>query len=471
MLKILFFFSIISSLVILVLAATRVHAFEFFLSQTKSKEYYRNMGIKNIKHIIIIMQENRSFDHYFGTFPNANGIPMKDGIPTVCVPNPQTNECVIPYHNTQIIHEGGPVRINNTSENVNGGKMDGFVREQLEFREINCPASNFKYIGCKKSPSEVDVMGYHDKNDIPNYWKYAENFVLQDNMFSATTSWSISTQLYMISAWSAKCKGNSPLSCSNENDNPMPPTYEYKYRWTDITYLLHKKNVSWGYYLDDGEEPRCNKKNMACPPDAPKEELVVPWFWNPLERFATVQKNKQLKNIQPIPNFFTALKNNSLPSVVWIVPTWYRSEHPSNPITAGQAYVTHIVNSVMLSPYWEDSVILLTWDQFGGFYDHVVPPTVDENGYGIRVPGIVISAFAKKGYVDHQLLSTDAYLKFIEDVFLDGQRLDPKTDGRPDKRPIVRENLSQLGDIRNDLDFNQLPHPPLLLSPYPARKK
>ena len=121
----------------------------------------------------------------------------------------------------------------------------------------------------------------------------------------------------------------------------------------------------------------------------------------------------------------------------------------------------------MKSPDWNSTVILLSWDDWGGFYDHVVPPSVDENGYGLRVPGIVISPFAKKGYIDHQTLSHDAYNKFIEDVFLNGQRLDPKTDGRPDPRPNVRENASRLGNILNDLDLNQNLLPQLILNPHP----
>ena len=117
----------------------------------------------------------------------------------------------------------------------------------------------------------------------------------------------------------------------------------------------------------------------------------------------------------------------------------------------------------MQGPDWNSTVIFLAWDDWGGFYDHVVPPTVDQNGYGLRVPGLVISPFAKKGFIDHQTLSFDAYLKLIEDIFLNGQRLDPKTDGRPDPRPTVRESVSTLGDLLQEFDFNQTPLPPLIL--------
>jgi len=97
----------------------------------------------------------------------------------------------------------------------------------------------------------------------------------------------------------------------------------------------------------------------------------------------------------------------------------------------------------------------------------VAPPAVDREGYGLRVPGLVISPYAKKGYVDHQTLSFDAYLKFIEDDFLGARRLDPKTDGRPDPRPNVRENVRTLGNLTNDFDFSQSPRAPLLLPANP----
>jgi phospholipase C len=137
-------------------------------------------------------------------------------------------------------------------------------------------------------------------------------------------------------------------------------------------------------------------------------------------------------------------------------------------VAEGQAYVTSLVNAVMQGPDWSSTAIFLSWDDWGGFYDHVVPPKVDANGYGLRVPGLVISPYAKQGYIDHQTLSFDAYAKFIEDVFLGGERLDPQTDGRPDSRPNVRESVPILGNLASDFNFDQAPRPPLLLPLAPA---
>jgi phospholipase C len=136
-------------------------------------------------------------------------------------------------------------------------------------------------------------------------------------------------------------------------------------------------------------------------------------------------------------------------------------------VSRGQSYVTGLINAVMRSPDWQSSAIFLTWDDWGGFYDHVVPPGIDEHGYGLRVPSLVISPYARQGYIDHQVLSFDAYLKFIEDDFLGGQRLDPQTDGRADPRPDVREDASILGDLTKDFDFKQTPRAPLLLPSQP----
>jgi phospholipase C len=170
-----------------------------------------------------------------------------------------------------------------------------------------------------------------------------------------------------------------------------------------------------------------------------------------------------LGNIKPIASFYTAAKQGTLPAVSWVTPAGAVSEHPPSSVGVGENYVTGLVNTIMAGPDWDSTAIFVAWDDWGGFYDHVRPPRVDQNGYGLRVPGLVISPYAKQGFVDHQTLSFDAYLKFIEDDFLAGQRLNGKTDGRPDPRPDVRENARILGDLARDFNFKQAPRPPLIL--------
>jgi phospholipase C len=198
-----------------------------------------------------------------------------------------------------------------------------------------------------------------------------------------------------------------------------------------------------------------------------KQGPKTPGIWNPLPHFTDVHQDGQLSNIQTLTNFYAAAKSGNLPAVSWIAPNGTVSEHPPGLISAGQSYVTGLINAIMESPDWDSTAIFLNWDDWGGFYDSVVPPSVDANGYGLRVPGLVISPYARQGYIDHQILSQDAYNKFIEDDFLGGQALNPATDGRPDPRPDVREDEPILGNLVNDFDFNQTPRSPMILPTCP----
>lgn len=428
-------------------------------------------GIHKIRHIVIIMQENRSFDSYFGTYPGADGLPMQNGVPTSCVPDSQTGQCVVPYVDHADVNGGGPHGASNASADINSGAMNGFVNQDLKAKKGCLNTTN---PACTNSAAP-DVMGYHTQSDIPNYWSYAKNFVLQDKMFEPNASWSLPAHLFEVSEWSAFCtQHNVPASCKNALEAPGLPT-DFAgssgtppiYAWTDLTYLLHKSAVSWAYYVVAGTEPDCqNDVAISCAPV--RQNAKTPGIWNPLPSFDTVKNDHQLGNIQSVTNFYSAAKKGTLPAVSWVVPSGAVSEHPPSPVSFGQTYVTSLVNSVMRSKDWKSTAIFLAWDDWGGFYDHVVPPTVDQNGYGLRVPAMVISPYARHGYVDHQTLSFDAYVKFIEDDFLGGQRLDPKTDGRPDPRPDVRENVNILGNLASDFDFNQKPSAPVLLPVHPA---
>ncbi len=436
----------------------------------RAKHTVAPRGIHKIRHIVIIMQENRSFDSYFGTYPGADGIPMRHGKPTVCVPDPKSGACVRPYHDRSNADQGGPHEQVAMRTDINGGRMDGFIRE-AEQGAGTCFGPNDPL--CTNPQAQPDaVMGYHTAREIPNYWAYAKHFVLQDHMFEPVASWSLPSHLYMVSAWSARCTSANPTSCaSNIEAPPFPPDWYANpthtppdYPWTDLTYLLHRNHVSWRYYIHSGTQPDCETGATACP--AVVQSPTTPGIWNPLPWFDTVKQDKQLGNIQNVSSFYRDARRGKLPAVSWVVPSDEVSEHPPNLVSTGQSYVTGLINAIMRSKDWSSTAIFLSWDDWGGFYDHVKPPTVDQNGYGIRVPAIVISPYARRGHIDHHVYSQDAYVKFIEDDFLGGQPINPRTDGRPDSRPDVREKLKRTGDLRDAFNFNQAPLKPLIL---PAR--
>jgi phospholipase C len=424
-----------------------------------------------LKHLIFIVQENRSFDHYFGTFPGAEGIPMRDGAPTVCVPDPILGTCVPPYHTSSQLQEGGPHGEPHSDADVNGGRMDGFVRTVID-GPMHCadhrddPACE-SYLGPQGQP---DVMSYMTDREIPNYWRYAEDFVLQDHMFAPADSWTLPAHLYLVSAWAARCEDpRDPMSCVSELD-PAEELEILKARedvplwaWTDITYLLHERDVSWAYYVGDDtcffgcrRNPRGRNTVM--------QQTPLPWF-------TTVRQNHQIDNVRGHAEYYEAARAGTLPSVSWIVPYNGVGEHPDNDerVWKGMRHVTNLVNAAMRGPDWEKTAIFITWDDWGGFYDHVEPPRVDLNGYGIRVPGMTVSPWARAGMIDSQTLSFDAYLRLIEDLFLDGERLDPETMSRPDSRPTVREEVRVLGDLLREFDFEQEPLDPLILDPGAGR--
>jgi phospholipase C len=221
--------------------------------------------------------------------------------------------------------------------------------------------------------------------------------------------------------------------------------------------MLHRADVSWAYYVGPDT---C----IAQPCPHPGSHKVTNVVQNPLPGFTAVAQTDQLGNIRSNRDYFAAARDGTLPSVSWVMPTMGRSEHPPTDINEGQTWVTNVLNAAMSGPDWLHTAIFLTWDDWGGFYDHVRPPSVDDNGYGLRVPGIVISPWVRPG-IDHQTLSFDAYLKLIEDRFLDSRRLDGWNWGWPDARPTTREEADVLGDLRREFDFTQEPLDPLILDP------
>lgn len=444
-----------------------------------------------IQHVIMIMQENRSFDNYFGTFPNANGIPAGACLPYE-VAHPQQG-CVQPFHDPHDTNAGSGHRALDAQididNGVNSAAMNGFVQDQnTGLRNLNCKGSSEQQAMCALVLDGLlrhDAMGYHTDAEIPNYWAYAKNFVLQDNFFESVRGWSGASHLQLVSEWSAACSNpGNVATCVSTTATPQPkPTSVYP--WVALFQLLDKYGISWKYYIAKGTEPDCQDDEGTCAPvltQAPQ----VSGLWNPAPGFAWVkaQGKAYIKQHNPsIDQFLLDAASNTLPQVAWLVPNAEISEHPPGGITAGMEYVTAAVNAVMQSPAWWSSVIFISWDDWGGFYDHVVPPDIDYNatstpvqGYGIRVPGIAISPWVKAGTIDHQLLSFDSYATLIEDLFAQSTRLVPAAFGQPDARPTIRDALvnttasfpngqtERIGDLIKEFNFTQAPLPPLILS-------
>jgi len=406
---------------------------------SQAQPHHGITGADKIKHIVIITMENRSFDEMFGTYPGVDGLPN----PLPCNPDPNSGQTVCSYHSTTLVEYGGPHGDLAERIDLDGGKLDGFIKAAEMIRKGN---KNF-------DPYPDEVMGYHDCSDIPVYCGYARSGVLADHFFSATTSFSTPAHLYMVSNWSARCTvAGDPASCASFNDPNVHSNPPPDYAWTDITWLLHRAGVSWGYFVYSNNGPPLlpgdDQDDEAPGPDAYYNTLGV---WNPLPAFDDVQQDGELGNLQPGSSFLADCAAGTLPAVSWVIPPFKSSDHPTASLANGQTWLQQQVSAINQSQLAQSTLVIIWWDDWGGFYDHVIPYMVDKQGYGFRTPLILMGAMVKPGGIDHQILSTDAFNKLIEDVFLGGQRLDPATDGRPDPRPNVRETEPFLGDLRKDL--------------------
>ena len=435
------------------------------------------VGIEAIDHFIFIVQENRSFDHYFGTYPGAKGLPRRpDGSFRDCIPDQfQGGRCVPAYLSRSIEQNGGPHEHDDSVRDVNGGKMDGFIRS-LQPRPGFCwtdptlPECG-KFLGPQGQP---DVMSTLGRRTIPNYWRYADRFALQDRMFAPVDSWTLPSHLFLVSGWSAYCPDTTdPMSCRTDINLSDPlRRWDYGdepvYAWTDVTWLMDEQGVGWAYYVGNDscwDDPPCGPVT--------RKGYETAYSRNPLPGFTSFWNGERVDgirdNVLPVDRFRSQAASGDLPAISWIAPTANVSDHPSggSTVRTSMAYVTRLINAAMEGPDWGSTAIFLVWDDWGGFYDHIEPPRVDSMGYGLRVPSILISPYAKQGVIDSQVYTFDSYLKLIEDRFLGGERLDPATLSRPDGRDQVREDIAN--DMLESFDFTQTPLPPMVLDPWPWR--
>jgi phospholipase C len=378
-------------------------------------------GLDKIHHVVWIIQENHSFDNYFGTFPGADGLP-----PSTCLPKlPGSKDCVKPFH----MPPAQPlVDLEHSWETAhaayNHGAMNGFV-------------------WAEGSPY---TMGYYDERDIPNYWRYARHFTLCDRFFSSEMSGSSPNHVYTVAAQSGETNNIGSLrQLEKWTDDPDG------FSFASIIRRFAGQNVTWKYYVETRPLPRGANPNLLSRMAYPNPRVFT--LWNPLPGFKGIRENpSRMRRLVPETQYFQDLRKGSLPQVSWLIPDFQDSEHPPEPVGQGMWYVTRLINALMQSRYWNDSVIFLTWDDYGGFYDHAEPPEVDAYGYGPRVPMIVISPYARLNYVSHDTYDFTSVLKFIEQRW-NLRHLTPR-DGR----------ANGMADCFN---FNQPPAPPLAI-PIPA---
>jgi len=307
-----------------------------------------------IEKIVVVFQENHAFDNYFGTFPGADGIAGKSGI---CLPQKKgsATPCVSPFHSPSLTPADMNHNWSSAHQDYDGGKMDGFVY----------------------SEGNQATMCYFDQSDIPRYWTAAQQFVLCERYFTSVMSESLPNHLSLVAG-----------TCGGIIDDNVPKTVSFP----PIFQQLDQKGVSWKVYSS-----------------------TTTW----LQNFQYVQRTPKAKaNFVAAAEFLTDVKEGTLSDVSWIIGAPGGDEHPSANIQTGQdAVADGIVNNIGGGAYWDSAAIFVTWDDFGGFYDHVAPPQVDKYGYGFRVPCLVISPYAKQGYLDPATNDHTSILKFVENRY------------------------------------------------------
>jgi phospholipase C len=334
-----------------------------------------------IKHFIFLMQENHSFDNYFGTYPNANGIPPNTCIPTDPAAGDRT-DCIEPFHaGSNDVQPDDPDHSTETFRvQFNDGAMNGFVYA-LELRNQDGRLA----------------MAYYDDRDLPYYWNIADEYVLFDNYFSSAGGGSFINHLYWIAA--------------THDEPPEGQTLpDYLAGVPTIFDRLQEKGITWKFYVQN-YDPGMNYRTVHLYPSDRQSQVI----WVPVLSFDRFLDDPELsQHITSLDNYYEDLINGTLPNVAYIVPSG-PSEHPPSSLRSGQRFVRVLLQSLMQSDYWENSAFMWSYDDWGGWYDHVAPPQVDAYGYGFRVPALLVSPYAKQGYIDSTLLDYTSALKFIEE--------------------------------------------------------
>ena len=348
-----------------------------------------------IQHVVIIMQENRSFDNYFGTYPGADGFS-----PNFCMPvNPNDTSlgCVKPFLSTNpVTSPDMPHTLVSSRMAYDGGKMDGFFAAVKTF---------------SKRGNATNSMEYYDNRTLPNLWNYAAHFVLADHFFSSVLSYSQPNHWYMVAGQSPAVSLNESASqeekqCVTKGSVDLSSCTYIDQAQTIQTILdmMTNSGVTWKYY----DSPVTGTLARAVLNGGAFD------YWNVLKAKNSTYSPAYNANFVSRGEIFSDIQDKTLPQVSWVIPSSPISDHPPANITLGEYWVTDVVNAVMESQYWQNTVIIILWDDYGGFFDTVAPPSIDTYGLGFRCPALIVSAYARAGYIDHTFYSFESTLKFIE---------------------------------------------------------
>jgi phospholipase C len=364
-----------------------------------------------IEHFVVLMQQNHSFDNYFGAYPGAEGFPSGTCVP-ITVDDPSSS-CVRPFHIGLLPARDLPHNAQTFARQFRQGRMDGFIdATRTQSRDYH------------------PTMGYYDDRDIPYYWNLADNFVLFDRFFQSSKGGSVSNHLYWVAGTAI---GDDSIPASG-----LPATLP------TIFDRLSQAGVSWKFYIQD-YDPAVNYRTLARAPEERRPQVS----WAPLLAFDRFLDDPALNaRIVDLSEYYADLERGTLPAVSYIVPAG-SSEHPPGSIAAGETLVRSLVNSLTRSRYWDTSAFMWTYDGWGGWFDHVAPPQVDDAGYGFRVPALLVSAYAREGFVDSTELDFTSILRFIEDNWA--------------IQPIATRD-ARANSLRQAFDFSTPPRPPTFIS-------
>jgi phospholipase C len=341
-----------------------------------------------IEHFVTLMQENHTYDNYFGTYPRGNGFPAH-----VCVPidplKPRRG-CVRPFHlgSNRVVPADPAHSTAIAREQFNHGRMNGFVRALDRVNQDGRLA-----------------MGYRNGRDLPYYWNLAAQYVLYDRFFSSAMSDNFVNHLYWVTGGPA---GEPAVPRGEELGHALPT--DGAHGLTTIFDRLDRAGVSWKFYVQDYNPNLTYRTFRRFPATRASQVVRVPLLSMP--RY--LQNPRLRSHIVPLDRYYDDLLDDKLPAVSYIVPSG-PTEHPPSSVGSGQAFVRSLINSLIQSPEWKSSAFLLSYDEWGGWYDHVKPPQVDGYGYGFRVPALLVSPYARRGFIDSTQLDYTSILRFIEE--------------------------------------------------------